>query len=175
VKRASRAEDSTMKFNITHTFECTPETFWEVFFSEEYQKDMYSGLGIKERTILKCEEDDQQIRRQIKIMPERDLPGALKRVIKGDLGYIEHNVFYKGKNSMDVRIEPTLMAERFAMSGVFRVVPLGEKRVRRDFTGTIEVSVPLLGGQIEKLVMADVQKSYEQAAQITNRWVAKHQ
>jgi hypothetical protein len=156
-----------MKFNITHDFDCDAETYWEIFFDLDYQKDMYSGLGIKERTVLLFEEDDKEIRRKIKIMPERDLPGALKSVLRGDLGYIEHNVYHKGQNVMDVRIEPTLMKDRFKMSAVFRVVPLGSARVRREFVGSIDVSVPLLGGQIEKLVMADVRKSYDQAAVTT--------
>ncbi len=162
-----------MNFNIVHRFACDPKTFWEIFFSEEYQKDMYSGLGIKERIVLKYEEDDKEIRRQIKIMPERDLPGAIKSVVKGDLGYIEHNVFHKGQDSMDVRIEPTLMKDRFTMNGVFRVVPEGPGKIRREFVGTIKVAIPLLGGQIEKIVMGDVQKSYDAAAKVTERWVAK--
>ena len=100
-----------MKFTIAHEFDCDAKTYWEIFFDLDYQKDMYSGLGIKERTVLLFEEDDKEIRRRIKIVPQRDLPGALKAVLKGDLGYIEHNVYHKGKDVMDVRIEPTLMAE----------------------------------------------------------------
>ena len=162
-----------MKFTIGHEFDCDAKTYWEIFFDLDYQKEMYSGLNIKERTVLMFEEDDQQIRRKIKVVPHRDLPGALKSVLRGDLGYIEHNVYHKGKDVMDVRIEPTLMAERFKMSAEFRVVTLGPKRVRREFVGAIDVSVPFLGGQIEKLVMADVRKSYDQAAVTTARWIAK--
>jgi hypothetical protein len=162
-----------MKFSITHEFDCDAKTYWEIFFDLDYQKDMYSGLKIKERTVLLFEEDEREIRRRIKIMPERDLPGALKSVLKGDLGYIEHNVYHKGQDYMDVRIEPTLMKDRFKMAAVFRVVTLGPKRVRREFKGSINVSIPLLGGQIEKTVMADVRKSYDQAAVTTTRWIAK--
>jgi hypothetical protein len=162
-----------MKFTIAHEFDCNAATYWEIFFDLDYQKDMYAELGIRERTVLMFEEDDKEIRRKIKIMPERDLPGALKSVLRGDLGYIEHNVYHKGRDVMDVRIEPTLMKERFKMDAVFRVVTLGPKRVRREFTGSIDVSVPLLGGQIEKLVMADVRKSYDQAAVTTARWITK--
>jgi hypothetical protein len=162
-----------MKFAIAHEFDCDAKTYWEIFFDLDYQKEMYSGLNIKERTVLMFEEDDQEIRRKIKVVPQRDLPGALKSVLKGDLGYIEHNVYHKGKDLMDVRIEPTLMGDRFKMKAEFRVVTLGPKRVRREFAGEMTVSVPLLGGQIEKLILADVRKSYDQAAITTARWVAK--
>ena len=161
-----------MKFTIAHEFDCDAKTFWEVFFNEEYTREMYSQLQIKEREVQLFEENDQEIRRRIKILPQRDLPGAIKSLLRGDLGYIEHNVFHKGRDAMDVRIEPTLMKDRFKMEGVFRVVTLRPGRIRREFAGTLEVSVPLLGGQIEKLVMADVQKSYEAAAKVTARWVA---
>jgi hypothetical protein len=162
-----------MKFNIAHEFDCDPKTFWDIFFSEEYNRELYADLKIKERQVLKNEEDDREIRRQIKIVPERDLPGAIKSLIKGDLGYIEHNVYHKGQDSMDVRIEPTLMKDRFKMDGVFRVVPVRPGRIRREFVGQLSVSVPLLGGQIEKLVMGDVTKSYDEAARVTQRWIAR--
>jgi hypothetical protein len=162
-----------MKFTIAHEFDCDAKTYWDIFFDLDYQKDMYSGLGIKERTVLLFEEDDREIRRKIKMVPQRDLPGALKSILKGDLGYIEHNVYHKGKDLMDVRIEPTLMADRFKMSAEFRVVTLGPKRVRREFVGEIKVSVPLFGGKIEDLVMTDVRKSYDQAAVTTAKWIAK--
>jgi hypothetical protein len=162
-----------MKFTIAHEFDCDAKTYWEIFFDLDYQKEMYSGLNIKERTVLLFEEDDREIRRKIKVVPQRDLPGALKSLLKGDLGYIEHNVYHKGKDVMDVRIEPTLMADRFKMSAEFRVVTLGPKRCRREFVGEIKVGVPLLGGKIEDLVMSDVRKSYDQAAVTTARWVAQ--
>ena len=163
-----------MKFTIAHEFDCDAPTFWKIFFDPAYQEDMYAGLRIKERTVLMYEEDEREIRRRIKIVPERDLPAALKSVVQGDLGYIEHNVYHKGQNVMDVQIEPTLMKDRFFMQGAFRVVPLGPSRIRREFVGTIEVKVPFLGGTIEKLVMDDVRKSYDQAAATTARWIAKH-
>ncbi len=162
-----------MKFNIGHEFDCDAKTFWDIFFSEDYTREMYAGVGVKERTVLRNDEDEREIRREIKIVPQRDLPGAVKSIVKGDLGYIEHDVFHKGQDTMDVRVEPTLMKERFKMSGVFRVVTLRPGRIRREFVGSCEVSVPLLGGQIEKLVVADVQKSYEAAARVTNRWIEK--
>ena len=162
-----------MKFNIAHEFDCDAKTFWGIFFSEEFNRDLYASLKIKERAVLKFEEDEREIRRQIKIVPQRDLPGAIRTLVKGDLGYIEHNVYLKGQDSMDVRIEPTLMKDRFKMNGVFRVVTLRPGRIRREFVGTLDVSVPLLGGQVEKVVMSDVQKSYDQAAVVTARWITE--
>jgi hypothetical protein len=164
-----------MNYTIAHEFDCDADTFWKIFFDEEFQKDMFAVIGIKERTVHKFEEDDREIRREVKVVPKRDLPAAMKTLIKGDFGYVEHDVYHKGQNLMDVRIVPTLMSDRFDMKATFRVIPLGGQRVRREFTGTIKVSVPLLGGKIEKSVVEDMQKSYDDAATVMRRWVAKQQ
>jgi hypothetical protein len=162
-----------MDYTIAHRFNCDPERFWKIFFDDQYQQEMYDEIGIKERAVLKFEEDEREIRRQVRVVPQRELPSVMKSLVKGDFGYVEHSVYHKGQNVMDVRIEPTMMKDRFTMGGTYRVVPEGDQRIRREFVGHIKVSVPLLGSQIEKLVVADVQKSYDAAARVTNRWIEK--
>ena len=39
---------------------------------------------------------------------------------------------------MDVKIDPAVMRDRFQLSGVFAVTPLGPGRCRREFSGEIK-------------------------------------
>jgi hypothetical protein len=93
-------------------------------------------------------------------------------VIK-DTAYTEHDVYNRERSSMDVRIEPALMKDRFHMTAVYAVTPLGEGRCRREFSGEVKISVPLLGGRIEKMMIEQLNDAYEVAARVTRQWVAK--
>lgn len=161
------------RFCFAHTFDAEPAQFWKVFFHEAFNEDMYRRIKVKERRILKYEENDATILRDVKIMPERDLPGFMKKIVGGDFGYIEHNVIYKGKDSMDVVIEPTLWKDKTKMSGVFKVEALAPGKCRRSFEGSVEVSVPLLGRKIEDFIVAEMKNAYDAAALVTAEWLKK--
>lgn len=160
-------------FSFTHTFDAEPAQFWKVFFHEPFNEDMYQRIKVKERRILKFEENDTTILRQVKVMPARDLPGFMKKIVGGDFGYVEHNTIHKGKDTIDIVVEPTLFKDKTKMSGVFKVESLGPGKCRRSFAGTIAVSVPLLGGKIEDFIIAEMKGAYDAAAQVTAEWLKK--
>jgi hypothetical protein len=65
-----------------------------------------------------------------------------------------------------------MFKDKFNMSGDYIVTPLGD-RCRREFKGEVKVSVPLLGGKIEKFMMEQLRDAYEVAARVTRQWIAK--
>src|SRR5262249_3464774 len=109
----------------------------------------------------------------VKIMPERDLPGIVKKIVGGDLGYTERSKLNKATNRMDVSIEPTLMKERTKIQGIYSVESIGPGKVRPTFEGDIEVEIPLVGRKVEATVLEDVKRSYDIAADVTREWLGK--
>jgi hypothetical protein len=160
-------------FAITHELDATPEEFWRVFHHEPYNVELYQRIGVKERTVLDRSEDDATIKWAVRIVPKRDLPSLIKKVIGGDLGYTEISTYHKGKNSIDVRVEPTLMKERTKIQGVYTVAALGPRRIRRTFEGDIHFDMPIVGKKIEATVLDDMRRSYDVAAQVTAEWLAR--
>jgi uncharacterized protein DUF2505 len=160
-------------FQIVHDFACDPPRYWEVFFDEAYNVDLYRQIKVKERTMLERKEDDASIHWRVKIMPERDLPGVIKKIVGGDLGYTEISTYYKGKDYIDVRVEPTLMKERTKIAARYTLKSLEPGRVRRTFEGDIDVDLPLVGRKIEATVLDDMKKSYDVAARVTAAWLQK--
>jgi len=160
-------------FKITHEFATDPATYWKVFLSEGYNVDLYERIGVKERTVLSRSEDDVSARWTVRIVPKRDLPGFLKKIVGGDLGYTEISTLDKVKNVIDVTIEPTLMKERTKIKARYTLTPLGAGRLARTFEGDITVDMPLVGRKVEAAVLEDVEKSYNVAAQVTTEWLAR--
>jgi len=160
-------------FKITHEFATDPATYWKVFLNEAYNVDLYNRIGIKERTVLARSDDEKSATWKVRIVPKRDLPGFLKKIVGGDLGYTETSALDKAKNVIDVTIEPTLMRERTKIKARYTLTPAGEGRLRRTFEGDIDVDLPLVGRKVEAAVLEDLEKSYNVAAQVTSEWLAR--
>lgn len=161
------------QFNISHEFECDRDKYWKVFFHEPYNVALYERIGIKERQIIDWKETDNEVYRVIKIVPQRDLPGFIKKIVKGDLGYVETSTLYRDRDHMDVRVEPTLMKDRTKISGTYTLKPAGEGKWRRTFAGNITISIPLVGGRIEKFIIDDMTRAYDTAAEVHREWLKK--
>jgi hypothetical protein len=160
-------------FAITHELAATPEEFWRVFHHEPYNVELYDRIGVKERTVLDRSEDAETIKWSVRIVPRRDLPALIKKIIGGDLGYTEISTYYKGRDRIDVRVEPTLMKERTRIQGVYTVKPIGERRIARTFEGDIAFDMPLVARKVEATVLEDIKRSYDVAARVTAEWLAR--
>jgi hypothetical protein len=160
-------------FKYVHDFDCDIPAFWTVFFNEDYNVEMYRRIKVKERKMLERKEDDKTVSFAVKIMPERDLPGIIKKIVGGDLGYTERSTLDRATNRMDVSIEPTLMKDRTKIKGIYSVESIAPNKVRRTFEGDIAVDIPLVGKKVEATVLEDVKRSYDIAAEVTKEWLAK--
>ena len=161
-----------MQFSFSHEFDTTPEGFWAVFWDEAYNTELYRALAIKERVVVKDSEENGVRRRSQRLEPSVPVPGWAASVLK-DLSYTEHDVFHRDRSSMDVTVEPVMGKERFQLGGVFSVTPAGPGRCRREFRGEVKISVPLLGGKIEKLMVDQLRDAYDNAARVTRDFLAR--
>ena len=159
-------------YRFEHDFEIDANEYWELFFSEPYNVDLYREMKMKERHVIEHVDDGKVLRRVVKVTPSDDLPAMFKSVVP-DTSYTEHDVYHRDRSSMDVVIEPAAGKSKFDMRAVYSVTPLGPGRCRRTFEGDVKVSVMILGGQIEKFMVERLRASYEVATNVTRRWIEK--
>lgn len=159
-------------FKFVHEFNTDPEHFWRIFLDETYNDELYQRLGVKERTMLECQDDGDTRHWRVRVMPKRDLPGFLKKLLGGDLGYTETSTLWRKKNQIRSDIEPTLLGSRTKMSALYTIEPLAPGRVLRTYEGDLTVSVAVVGGRIESFIVGDLQRSYDLGAKVTEEWIA---
>ncbi|MBI4510381.1 MAG: DUF2505 family protein [Deltaproteobacteria bacterium] len=158
-------------FEIIHEFAADPASFWKLLFSEDYNRELYRRIHVKDRRMLVWNETDETLHFVCQYSPERDLPSFAKKIVGGNLGYTETSTLDKRSNIMDVRIEPSLMPERFKMSGVFKVEPLGPSRVRRTFSGSLHIDFPMFGRKAEEIILANIMEGYVESAKLMHEWL----
>lgn len=165
------------KYTVEDDFETTVDRYWEVFFDEDYNKGLFEHLQITREVLEMTREgegQDEVIRRRIRLTPQRDVPAIFKRFVKGAVQYTEHNVFTRRNSTIDVKIVPGFMGDKFTSTGTYVVTPKGEGRVLRTWKGLIKCSVPLIGGRVEKHIAGEVTDGYRKTTDFTRRWLREH-
>ena len=159
-------------FKFEHDFDIEAKDFWDLFFAEDYNVDLYRELKMKARVVVEHTDEGNTIRRVVRYTPTDDIPQMFKAVVP-DTSYTERDLYHRDRSSMDVVIEPAAGKSKFDMKAVYAVKPLGAGRCRRTFEGDVKVSVMILGGQIEKFMVERLKTSYDLAADVTRRWIHK--
>ncbi|HET6585567.1 MAG TPA: DUF2505 domain-containing protein [Nannocystaceae bacterium] len=166
-----------MKYRIEDTFDVSAERYWATFFDEEFNRALWKELDIEWEPLeldRKGEGADLVVTRRQRLTPKREMPAIIAKFVKGKLSYVEHNVFTASNNTMKTTTTPSFMADKIDTNGVFRIEVVGPDKVNRVWDGNCEVSIPLVGGKVEKLLVDEVRESYRKATAFTRKWHAEH-
>ncbi len=161
-----------MNFSIVHEFDTDVKSYWDLFLSEEFGTALMAGLKMKNHKLLKREDDGTTFRRDQSMEPTVALPAMFAKMVPS-MGYTEHDTLVWSTNCMKIVIEPASMKDKFQTQGDYIVTPIGDKRCRREFRGDVKVSIPLIGGKMEKFTVDQMKESYEVATRITREWIQK--
>lgn len=160
-----------MKFRADHTFRGIDlPTFERLYFDDGFGQALCVAVKLV-RALERFDEHDGRIHRAVRVGPDREIPPAAQAVLGGKrLDYTEHIDYVRGAYEGVWRTVPSLMPDKVQCAGAFRfvAVPGG---VRRVVEGDIVVRLFGVGGIVEKVIVGDVERSYAQAAEFTQRWI----
>jgi Protein of unknown function (DUF2505) len=160
---------------IEHTYACSAEVFWnQIFLDDEYNRKLFlEELHFESWRVVSSEERGAEIHRVIENVPRLgDLPGPLKRLLEGGVGYEERGVLDRAAQRYRLEVTPRSLANKLTISGELSTTPLTERSCRRIYVARVEARVFGLAGLIEDRLLGDIEKSYNKAAVFTNRWIA---
>lgn len=166
-----------IEYEIADEFLTTPDRYWDMFFSDEYNAALWKTLDI-ERELIEFKREgsgqDEVIRRVQRLTPKRDVPAVLRKLVKDAVSYEERNVWRRRDNCMEVVTIPNFFADKFTAKGTYKLSPHGVDRLTRTWKANCECRVPLLGGKVEQHVVEEVKKSYRATTAFTRQWIAEH-
>ncbi len=165
-----------MKAHIENIIDVSADEFYDkVFFDEAFSDALYKELKFRERELVVQEDRGDTIYREVRQVPDRDLPGAVKKLLgAARLEYVEKSTTNKAQNRSEIEVVSSIKPDKIKVRGAFWVEPHGEGKCKRVFDVEVKVSIFGVGGLVEKLVLEDVRKSYDVAADFTNQWLAEH-
>lgn len=161
-----------MRFTAEHTFAgVTLDALVALYFDEAFNEALCRN-GRLGRELVDARRDGEVLHRAVRIVPERTLPAPAVKLLGAEhFGYVEHMVYDYAARRGTWRIEPMVLANKVRSVGslTFVATPNG---VQRTVSGEVTVKVFGLGGTIERFVVADVERSYAEAAAFTERWLS---
>jgi len=162
-----------MKFRAEHRFgPVSLADFEAIYFDEAFNVALCQSVRLQ-RTLVAREVAGGKIHRVVKVAPERQIPPAAAKVLGGArIEYTETIDYTFGSGRLSWTIASSLMTDKVDSRGVVLLSEAGGMVVRA-VEGEITVKLAFVGGVVEKFIVDDVVKSYDNAAEFTRNWLSK--
>jgi len=158
-------------FQMKHDIDCTPEKFWEMFFDDGLQKQIFKDLQFPQWDVLETRNTDTEIVRIVKAIPKLDAPGPVAKILGPGFGYTEEGRFDKATKLYKFTIKTNQLADKLKNEGSVRVEPKGADKCTRIVDIVAEAKVFGIGGMIEKMTEKSFRDGWGKSAEIFNRQV----
>lgn len=161
-----------MNFHVEHRFRGIAVADYEkLYFDEAFNEALCKTLKL-DRQLVKRELEGQKLHREVRVRPDRELPAPAAKVIgSAKIEYVEHCDYVMGSNRGIWKTISGIMPDKIHSNGTFSFRQDGDGVVRR-VEGEVKVGINfVINGLVEKGIIADVEKSYKQAAEFTQRWI----
>lgn len=174
VHRATARQQEQMKFKSEHRFgDLTMGQYEQLYFDEAFNIALCQAVGLH-RVLVSRDDSGGRIRRVVRVAPERELPGAVAKLLGTTrLEYTETIDYTWGSGRGTWSTQMAVMTDKVDSRGTFGFVASGTA-VTRIIEGDVTVRVPLIGGTIEKAVVSEVCTGYDKAAEFTRQWLLKN-
>lgn len=160
-------------FRITHEINCNAETFWKLFFDQEFNTKMFKdALGFPEFEVLEFRETDATIVRKVRAMPKLNVPGPVAKVLGSSFRYTEDGTFDRAAQKWKWKMTPSAMAEKLRQEGTMWLEPIGDNKIRRIAELINEAKVFGIGGLIESSAEKQIREGWDASAVFFNTQLA---
>lgn len=157
-----------MEIRVRHPFPCSPSRYWEIVTSPGYDEELRKNADV-ELTVLSREEKDGKLHERLRISPRKELPTVMQKATGAKrLSYVQELVSDPKTLTIAWKVLSDVMPEKVSASGTTTVTADGGGCVR-DLRGDVKVAIPLVGGTIEKHIVAEIEASYTRAADVIRR------
>ena len=158
-----------MKFRAEHEFTgISLDEYEQLYFDEGFNESLCKAVNL-DRTLVSRAIEDRTIERAVKVGPDREVPKPVAKVIGANkIEYTEHLKYTFGAHQGSWYTISSIMSDKVDTRGTFGFEELPDG-VLRWVDGEIKVKIFGVGGLVEKFIVADIERSYQQAADFTQR------
>lgn len=162
--------DGMRRLSRTLNLDCDPDTFWKIFFDEDYIRRLHKeGLGFREIEIL--ERSDSK--RRLRAVPSLEVPEAVARLLGHRFGYEEKGTLDKARGEWRWSMAPNALGDKLRTEGTIAVEAAGDGKARRRDEVIIEAKVFGIGGVIKSSAEKQLRISWQREEDFLNRWIAR--
>lgn len=163
------------RHEIEQEIHCPPDRLWELFFSDEFNIEMYEqGLGFPSCKIPERSDDGQVLHRRMVMIPKVDMPKPLAKVVGDRIGYEEIGDWVRSAGEYRWKLVLAAFGDKVRIEGVMRLVPHGSDHCLRKVEFSVDANVFGIGGLLEKTSAQNVLDGWQASAKWINGWLARN-
>ena len=137
-------------------------------FCELFNDWLYKKIDYKQRKLIELKKNNKSIKRVTKLVPERQMPELIKKVIKHDtIEYIEETNLIKETNIVNFSITPNVFKNRFSCNGKIVLIPNDKNGFDRELIINISIKVLGISKIMEKFIFEQIRHSFDKGTEYT--------
>lgn len=162
-----------MKFEISHSFEASPEELAEAMLDENYQESLADVGALKARELLsQRRRSDGTVKRRVRCVLGVAISGPARTFLgKSDPAWVEEATWSPQTMTWEWVIRPEVAKELLDAKGAIEVKANGEGASRR-VSGEVKIRVPIYGARVEGLIVEGIRHAYDEEAERLRAWLA---
>lgn len=158
-----------MKFENRQPFPHPRQAVWDQLFSADYDAAL-SATSEMDKVVLEEGVRDGRRFKRTRLTSRKPVPAAMAAFTGPTLAYDLIEVYSATDTSLDWKVIPSSAADKVKAEGTYAVIdaPGGCERLVK---GEIKVSIPLIGGKIEKGIGEQLESSYARSSAFALQWM----
>lgn len=159
-----------MRLFVESILPVDPPRAWALFESDAFRQRLKARANVHSEVVSTRTEGPIEIRR-MKFRSGNELPAVVQKLLGAThLAYDQENRLDAAASTLSWTVSLPVLSDRVKVGGTTSIHPHPEG-CRRVVDGVVEVKVALVGGQIEKAVVAEFEKSMARAVEIVREMI----
>jgi hypothetical protein len=145
----------------------------DAYFVPDHLAAQDALTDLADRTVV-SDEDDGAVRRTTwRVTSTKSLPVFVRPFVPGGrLRYLESMTLRRADGAIDLTIKPEILKGRVHIDALYELAEIAPGQIRRRYKGSITAGIALLGGRVEKGILAEIQCGMPIMTKCTQDWLA---
>jgi len=154
-----------MQIRISHHFPVSPRVYWDGTREPELDEKIAAASEI-DVVVIERRRDGPRTYDELRVSPRKELPALAQRALgTSRFSYVQIVEADDDTMATTWRVLSDVIPDKVRCEGTSRVVPAPDG-CERIIEGEIKVSIPFVGGAIEKVVLEQLERSYERSYEV---------
>ena len=163
-----------MRFTIEQRFNHDADAVQDTLADPGFIGQMAELPKLGRPELLVREQRGTQLTLHVRYAFVGELSGAVRRVVDpARLTWVEESTVDLASHTASFRIVPDHYASMLRCAGTSELVATGSGSVRTT-EGDLRVSVPLVGGRVERAIVSGLEEHAAAEAELVDSWLAAH-
>jgi hypothetical protein len=141
-----------MKYHLKHTIRIPADQYYKVITSPKYDDWSRERLKLESRTVLEESDTPERLHRRVRMVTGPVSERTRSWIKKDKVVVVEDFSVDKRSGTFTWRFEPDVFRDKVKTVGTGRIIPSGPDSCVRDMEIELKISVPILGGIIERAI-----------------------